>query len=226
MHSIAHVCKRSKVKSTSFYARARVQKSAGNTRGKQPTDKKATCDWARTTKGGQDTEETMELQYEHIDWGDIVEAELSGDQEALRKLRYRDTALEFDRSRMLNTLVFYRDRAAEIKRRNKQQETRNAHPSSEDLSTSNHQDQELVKHHKSAKTGVSPTPNVEPRGIPSAPEGAPRQGKHHSTVCQLVSPFDGHLLCPDGGQEPKEDPGRSLPLTNRQPAAPQEGGDL
>lgn len=29
----------------------------------------------------------MELEYEHIDWSDIVEAELSGDQETLRKLR-------------------------------------------------------------------------------------------------------------------------------------------
>lgn len=29
----------------------------------------------------------MELQYEHIDWSDIVDAELSGDQEALRMLR-------------------------------------------------------------------------------------------------------------------------------------------
>ena len=29
----------------------------------------------------------LELQYERIDWGDIVEAELSGDQEALRELR-------------------------------------------------------------------------------------------------------------------------------------------
>ena len=29
----------------------------------------------------------MELQYEHIDWSDIAEAELSGDQETLRMLR-------------------------------------------------------------------------------------------------------------------------------------------
>ena len=29
----------------------------------------------------------MELEYEHIDWSDIVEAELSGDHETLRKLR-------------------------------------------------------------------------------------------------------------------------------------------
>ena len=29
----------------------------------------------------------MELQFEHIDWNDIVDAELSGDQEALESLR-------------------------------------------------------------------------------------------------------------------------------------------
>ena len=29
----------------------------------------------------------MELQFEHIDWNDIVDAELSGDQEALDSLR-------------------------------------------------------------------------------------------------------------------------------------------
>lgn len=29
----------------------------------------------------------MELEYENIDWGDIVEAELNGDQETLRELR-------------------------------------------------------------------------------------------------------------------------------------------
>ena len=29
----------------------------------------------------------LQLQYEHIDWSDIVDAELSGDQEALRELR-------------------------------------------------------------------------------------------------------------------------------------------
>ena len=29
----------------------------------------------------------MELQYEYIDWSDIAEAELSGDQETLRILR-------------------------------------------------------------------------------------------------------------------------------------------
>ena len=29
----------------------------------------------------------MELEFEHIDWDDIVEAELSGDQETLTKLR-------------------------------------------------------------------------------------------------------------------------------------------
>ena len=34
--------------------------------------------------------EDLELQYENIDWGDIVEAELSGDQETLRELRSAD----------------------------------------------------------------------------------------------------------------------------------------
>lgn len=31
--------------------------------------------------------EKMELEFEHIDWNDIMEAELSGDQDALAKLR-------------------------------------------------------------------------------------------------------------------------------------------
>ena len=29
----------------------------------------------------------LQLQYEHIDWSDIVDAELSGDQETLLELR-------------------------------------------------------------------------------------------------------------------------------------------
>lgn len=36
----------------------------------------------------------MELQFEHIDWNDIVEAELSGDQEALEVLRNRSIELK------------------------------------------------------------------------------------------------------------------------------------
>lgn len=32
--------------------------------------------------------EDLELTYEHIDWVDIVDAELSGDQEAIQKLMY------------------------------------------------------------------------------------------------------------------------------------------
>ena len=31
--------------------------------------------------------ENMELEFEHIDWDDIVEAELSGDSDTLQKLR-------------------------------------------------------------------------------------------------------------------------------------------
>lgn len=31
--------------------------------------------------------EDFELQFEHIDWNEIVEAELSGDQDSLQKLR-------------------------------------------------------------------------------------------------------------------------------------------
>ena len=31
--------------------------------------------------------ENMELEFEHIDWDDIVEVELSGDSDTLQKLR-------------------------------------------------------------------------------------------------------------------------------------------
>lgn len=34
-----------------------------------------------------DNMDVMELQFEHIDWNDIVDAELSGDQDALEVLR-------------------------------------------------------------------------------------------------------------------------------------------
>lgn len=35
-----------------------------------------------------DLDYELELQYEHIDWNDIVDAEQSGDQETLELLRY------------------------------------------------------------------------------------------------------------------------------------------
>ena len=38
-------------------------------------------------KARGDYQMNMELQYEHINWSDIAEAELSGDQETLRMLR-------------------------------------------------------------------------------------------------------------------------------------------
>ena len=41
----------------------------------------------RTSRVRGDYQVNMELQYEYIDWSDIAEAELSGDQETLRILR-------------------------------------------------------------------------------------------------------------------------------------------
>lgn len=71
----------------------------------------------------------MELQYEHIDWSDIADAELSGDQEALRKLRSATmkisvcrTVVSLHTDLWLNYMIrsfllfTYRDRAAEMKR--------------------------------------------------------------------------------------------------------------
>ena len=40
-----------------------------------------------TERGKMSLEEHWELQFEHIDWNDIVDAELDGDVEALEDLR-------------------------------------------------------------------------------------------------------------------------------------------
>ena len=39
------------------------------------------------------TMDDLELTYEHIDWVDIADAELSGDQEAIQRLMYVKTKL-------------------------------------------------------------------------------------------------------------------------------------
>ena len=58
----------------------------------------------------------MELEYEHIDWNDIADAELSGDQEALRKLRSAPCmTLCTSACRSSLRCFLCRDRAAEIK---------------------------------------------------------------------------------------------------------------
>ena len=107
-----------------------LRKRAVNPRGKLTTDLERVALRCLThCKRDWEKRYIMELQYEHIDWSDIVDAELSGDQEALRELRSaplprlaRCPARSPLSSESSHTSVYsppslpHRDRAAEMKR--------------------------------------------------------------------------------------------------------------
>ena len=63
-------------------------------------------------------EDVWELKFEHIDWADIADAELSGDQEALQKLMLVPARASTASSGqgVCSSPLFCRDRSAEIRR--------------------------------------------------------------------------------------------------------------
>lgn len=65
--------------------------------------------------------EGLDLTFEHIDWADIVDAEQSGDQEAIQELMYVNFILVY--CKCTNYALVFRDRSLQLRKEKSQQLT-------------------------------------------------------------------------------------------------------